>query len=94
MPNLTKNEVIVQALRSAGYQQIKLRVLPKLFQFHNGSCQSELEFSRDFFEEITLTALQTIMRDTVLPTIKEHLGKKVHVNANGISVIPGTHHSS
>ncbi|MCS6294609.1 MAG: hypothetical protein H8K09_00065 [Nitrospira sp.] len=90
MPDVTKNEALIAILKLAGFQQITLRVVPKLFLFTDGICQSELEFSRTYFDETNLAALQDLMRDKILPAIKEHVGKKVYVNANGISIIPRT----
>lgn len=91
MQDVTKNQAIIAALKSAGYQQVTLRVVPKLFQFTDGPRLSELEFSRNYFDDATLATLQAVMREKVLPTIKQHFGKKVYVNANGISVLPQTH---
>lgn len=87
MPSVTKNEAIIAALKSAGYQLITMKVVPKLFQFNDGPCVSELEFARNYFEDIPLAALQPLMREKILPTIRQHFGKKVYVNANGISII-------
>ena len=91
MPDVTKTQAIIAALKSAGYQQVTLRVVPKLFQFNDGPRLSELEFSRNYFEEATLATLQALMREKVLPTIKQHFGRKVYVQANGISILPQTH---
>ena len=87
MKNVTKNEAIIDALRSAGYQQITLRVVPKLFQFNDGSCESELEFARNYFEDITLVALQGQMLENILPAIKQHFGKRIYVSAGGLTII-------
>ena len=91
MPDLTKNEAIIAALESAGYQEIRLTVVPKRFLFSDGRCHTELEFSRNYFEDTTLDTLQRLMREQVLPAIKQQLGKKVYVNAHGISILPRTH---
>ncbi|MCS6290490.1 MAG: hypothetical protein H8K10_16160 [Nitrospira sp.] len=90
MPDLTKNQAIIEALESAGYQGIRLRVVPKRFLFSDGRCQTELEFSRNYFDDTTLVALQGLMREHILPAIKQQLGKKVYVDARGISIIPST----
>ena len=88
MPDVTKNEAIIASLKSAGFQQIMLRVVPKLFLFTDGACQSELEFSRTYFDEADVAALQDLMRETILPAIRQHVGKKIYVNANGITIMP------
>lgn len=90
MPDVTKNEALIAILKLAGFQQITLRVVPKLFLFTDGIYLSELEFSRTYFDETNLAALQDLMRDKILPAIKQHVGKKVYVNADGISIIPRT----
>ncbi len=54
MPDVTKNDAIIAILKSAGFQQIMLRVVRKLFLFTDGVCQSELEFSRTYFDEAAL----------------------------------------
>ncbi|ULA60259.1 MAG: hypothetical protein LZF60_220176 [Nitrospira sp.] len=91
MSDLTKNEAIIEALESAGYQDITLKVIPKRFLFSDGRYQTELEFSRNYFDDITLVTLQNLMHDKILPAIKQQLGKKVYVSAHGISIIPTTH---
>ena len=91
MPDTTKNEAIIQALESAGYHDIRLNVVPKRFLFSDGRFQTELEFSRNYFDETTLTTLQGLMKDTILPAITQQMGKTVYVNARGVSIIPSTH---
>lgn len=91
MSDLTKNEAIIEALKSAGYQDIRLKVVPKRFLFSDGRDQTELEFSRNYFEEATLVTLQGLMKDKILPVITQQMGKKVYVSAHGISIIPSTH---
>jgi len=91
---MTKNQAIIDALKSAGYKEIMLKVVPKLFQFSDGTRNSELEFSRNYFDEITVLELQNLMRVKVLPTIMQHLGKRVYVSAPGLSIIPGEHEST
>lgn len=91
MPDLTKNEAIIAALESAGYQEIRLTVVPKRFLFSDGRCHTELEFSRNYFDHTTLIALQGQMGEHILPAIKQQPGKKVYVDARGISIIPSTH---
>ncbi|MGC3976579.1 MAG: hypothetical protein QM771_19680 [Nitrospira sp.] len=91
MSDMTKNEAIIEALESAGYQEIRLNVVPKRFLFSDGRCQTELEFSRNYFDETTLFALQGLMREHILPAIQQQRGKKVYVNARGISIIPTRH---
>jgi hypothetical protein len=86
MPEVTKNEVIIAALKSAGYQQITLKVVPKIFYFTQGPNLLELEFARSYFDDITLPSLKGLMRDVVLPALKEQIGKKVYVNADGIRI--------
>lgn len=88
MTEVGKNEAIIAALKSAGYEEIRLKVVPKVFLFNDGYCRSELEFSRPYFDATALVTLQVLMRDKILPSIKQHLGKKVYVNANGISIVP------
>lgn len=90
MSNLTKNEAIIEALESAGYQEIRLKVVPKRFLFSDGRCQTELEFSRNYFDDTTIATLQGLMGEHILPAIKQQPGKKVYVNARGISIIPST----
>ncbi len=91
MSDLTKNEAIIEALKSAGYQDITLKVVPKRFLFSDGRCRTELEFSRNYFDDATLVALQGMMGKQILPAIKQQPGKKVYVDARGISIIPSTH---
>lgn len=91
MSAVTKNETIIEALTVAGYREIRLKVIPKRFLFTEGRCHTELEFSRNYFEDTTLDTLQRLMREQVLPAIKQQLGKKVYVNAHGISILPRTH---
>ena len=91
MSGRTKNEAIIEALESAGYQDIRLKVVPKRFLFSDGRCQTELEFSRNYFDDTTLVTLQVLMREKILPAIEQQLGNKVYVNACGISIIPSTH---
>ena len=88
MTEVGKNEAIIAALKSAGYEEIRLKVVPKVFLFNDGSSRSEFEFSRTYFDDMTLVSLQGPTRDKILPAIKQHLGKKVYVNANGISIVP------
>ena len=64
MSDLTKNEAIIEALESAGYQDIRLKVVPKRFLFSDGRFQTELEFSRNYFDDTTLATLQGLMKDT------------------------------
>ncbi|MCW5798284.1 MAG: hypothetical protein KIT40_07290 [Nitrospira sp.] len=90
MSALTKNEAILEALESAGYHNIRLKVVPKRFLLGHGSCQTELEFSRNYFDDTPLATLQVLMREKILPTIKQQLGKKVHVNASGVTIVPRT----
>lgn len=91
MPDTTKNEAIIQALESAGYQDIRLNVVPKRFLFSDGRFQTELEFSRNYFDDTTLATLQGLLEDTILPAITEQMGKTVYVNAHGVSILPSTH---
>jgi hypothetical protein len=91
MADLTKNEAIIQALVSAGYQDIRLNVVPKRFLFSDGRFQTELEFSRNYFDDTTLATLQGLLEDTILPAITEQMGKTVYVNAHGVSILPSTH---
>ena len=91
MSDVTKNEIIIQALKSAGYQEIRLKIVPIIFIFGKPPCHTELEFSKGYLEDIPLVTLQGLMRDTMLPAIKHQLGKKVYVNENGISIIPRTY---
>ena len=91
MSDLTKNEAIIEALESAGYREIRLKVVPKRFTFSDGRYQTELEFSRNYFDDTTLLALQSLMGEQILPAIKQQPGKKVYVDARGISIIPSTH---
>ncbi|MCC6965207.1 MAG: hypothetical protein IT391_02830 [Nitrospira sp.] len=91
MSDLTKNEAIIEALESAGYQDIRLKVVPKRFLFSDGCFHTELEFSRNYFDETTLATLQGLMKDTILPAITQQMGKTVYVNARGVSIIPSTH---
>ncbi|CAE6799936.1 hypothetical protein [Nitrospira defluvii] len=91
MSGRTKNEAIIEALESAGYQDIRLKVVPKRFLFSNGRCQAELEFSRNYFDDTTLVTLQGLMQETILPAIKQQLGKRVYVDARGIRITPSTH---
>lgn len=91
MSALTKNEAIIEALESAGYQEIRLKVIPKRFLFTDGQWETELEFSRNYFDNTTLAALQCLMQDQILPAVKQQLGKKVYVDARGISIIPSAH---
>ena len=88
MPEFSKNQAIITALRSAGYQHITLSVVPKRFLFDLGSCQSELEFSRTFLDDTSLDILQQLMQGKILSAINQYLGKRVYVNANGITVTP------
>lgn len=90
MLDLTKNQAVIEALESAGYQEIRLKVIPKRFLFSDGRCQTELEFSRNYFDETTLVALQGLMRERIIPAIKQQLGIKVYVDARGISITPTT----
>lgn len=91
MPHLTKNEAIIEALELAGYRKVRLKVVPKTFLISDGRCETALEFSRNYFDDTTLVTLQDLMRETILPAIKQQLGKKVYVNADGISILPRTH---
>ncbi len=43
MSDLTKNEAIIEALESAGYQDIRLKVVPKRFLFSDGCFHTELD---------------------------------------------------
>ncbi|MCW5800110.1 MAG: hypothetical protein LZF60_370031 [Nitrospira sp.] len=91
MPETSKNEAIIAGLKGAGYREITMRVIPKLFLFHDGQQHSELEFTRPYFDDITVATLHTLMRDKILPAIQQHRGMKVYVNASGLSIIPRTH---
>lgn len=88
MQEVSKNEVIIEALKSAGYQQISLSVVPKRFLFNLGSYQSELEFSRNYFDDTDPGTLQELMQRKILKAIQQHPGKRVYVIANGITVTP------
>ncbi len=52
---------IIAALESAGHQDITLTVVPKRFLFSDGQRQTELEFSRNYFDDTTLVTLQCLM---------------------------------
>lgn len=91
MADLTKNEAIIAALKSAGYRDITLKVVPKCFQFSHGRCHTELEFSRNYFDDTTLVALQGLMGEQILPAIEQQPGKRVYVDARGVRITPSTH---
>ena len=91
MADLTKNEAIIQALVSAGYQDIRLDVVPKRFLFSDGRFQTELEFSRNYFDDTTLVALQGLMGEQIIPAIEQQPGKRVYVDARGVRITPSTH---
>ncbi|ULA68831.1 MAG: hypothetical protein LZF62_380017 [Nitrospira sp.] len=74
MTEVGKNEASIAALKSAGYEKIRLKVVPKVFLFNDGSCRSELEFSRTYFGDMALVSLEGLMRDKILPAIRQHLG--------------------
>ena len=41
MLDLTKNQAVIEALESAGYQEIRLNVVPKRFLFSDGRSETE-----------------------------------------------------
>lgn len=90
MPETSKNEAIIASLQAAGFRDIRLRVIPKVFVFDDGQQLSELEFSRRYFDDTPLSTIQTQMQEKILPTIHQHLGKRIYVTEHGIKIIPRT----
>lgn len=87
MPDRTKHEAILTALKAAGYRQVTLSVVPTLFRCEDGLGWAELEFSRTYFNNLLAEDLHLLLDEKILPALKRYRSKRIYVSRHGIAII-------
>lgn len=87
MPDRTRNEAILTALRAAGYRHVTLSVVPTLFRCEDGMGWAELEFNRTYFNNLPVEDLHLLLDEKILPALKRYRSKRIYVSRHGIAII-------
>lgn len=87
MPDRTRNEAILTALKAAGYRHVTLSVAPALFRCEDGMGWAELEFSRTYFNNLPVEDLVELLDEKILPALQRYRSKRIYVSRHGIAII-------
>jgi len=83
--DLTKFEVVKSSLEAL-FKEVNLDKPNRRFVFNDGKHSSELVFTREFIDDITVDRLKAYMEKNIVPQLKANPGKRVSVSTGWIGV--------